>query len=248
MKFCFFSDIHGNGYAFDVFLKEMEEKKPDRIIFGGDFAGYYYDGDRIISKMRELHFQCILGNHDKLLLELLEQKRTLKQLVPHYGNSYKLLSESISRENEAFLRKLPEHLVLEEDGLRLGFFHGSPREFLNDRIYPDTEITDKEELALFEQYDYVFCGHTHHKLVKRFGETLLINPGSAGQQRDGEGTSYVLFDTKAQKWELVSFGYDRESLAADIDRIDGEDAERSRRLKEVLYRKSVKHEKERKDT
>lgn len=240
MRLCFFSDIHGNGYAFDAFLREMEVKKPDRVIFGGDFAGYYYDGDRIISKMRELDFWCILGNHDKMLLEVLEKKRTLEKLIPRYGNSYALLSEGLSRENEAFLRGLPEYLEWEENGLRLGFFHGSPREFLNDRIYPDTEITDKEELALFERYDYVFCGHTHHKLVKRFGKTLLINPGSAGQQRDGEGTSYVLFDTKTQEWEMVSFDFDRESLAEDIDRLDGEDAERCGRLKEVLYRKSVK--------
>ncbi len=238
MRLCFFSDIHGNGYAFDAFLKEMEEKKPERIIFGGDFAGYYYDGDRIISQMREMGIFCILGNHDKMFLELLDKKRTLEQLVPRYGNSYIRLSGGIGKENEAFLRELPEYLEMEADGLKLGFFHGSPRDFLHDRIYPDTEITGKEELAPFQKYDYVFCGHTHHKLVKRLGKTVLINPGSAGQQRDGKGASYVLFDTVKEQWEICSFSYDRESLAADIERFDGEDKERSRRLKEVLFRKS----------
>lgn len=237
MRLCFFSDIHGNGYAFDVFLKEMKEKKPDRIVFGGDFAGYYYDSDRIISQMREMGIFCILGNHDRMFLELLDHKRDLRQLVSRYGNSYPRLSERIGKENEAFLRELPEYLEMESDGLRLGFFHGSPRNFLNDRIYPDTQITEREELALFEKYDYVFCGHTHHKLVKRLGKTVLINPGSAGQQRDGKGTSYVLFDTKKEQWEICSFAYDRERLAADIDEMDGEDEERSRRLKEVLFRK-----------
>ena len=238
MRLCFFSDIHGNGYAFDAFLKEMEEKKPERIIFGGDFAGYYYDGDRIISQMREMGIFCILGNHDKMFLELLDKKRTLEQLVPRYGNSYIRLSGGIGKENEAFLRELPEYLEMEADGLKLGFFHGSPRNFLNDRIYPDTEITRKEELTSFQKYDYVFCGHTHHKLVKRLGKTVLINPGSAGQQRDGKGASYALFDTVKEQWEICSFSYDRESLAADIERFDGEDKERSRRLKEVLFRKS----------
>lgn len=236
MRICFFSDIHGNGYAFDAFLKEMEKKRPDQIIFGGDFAGYYYESDCIISKIRELGFPCIMGNHDRMFLELLEKKRTPEQLVPRYGNSYLKLKEEIRKENVEFLRKLPDFYEMEADGLKLGFFHGSPRNFLNDRIYPDTEITDPEELALFEKYDYVFCGHTHHKLVKRFGKTVLINPGSAGQQRDGKGTSYVLFDTKKQKWEFASFAYDRDSLAADIDLFDPEDEERNRRLKEVLYR------------
>ncbi len=74
--------------------------------------------------------------------------------------------------------------------------------------------------------------------MKRLGKTVLINPGSAGQQRDGKGASYVLFDTVKEQWEICSFSYDRESLAADIERFDGEDKERSRRLKEVLFRKS----------
>ena len=238
MKICFFSDIHGNGYAFDAFLKEMEKQKPDKIIFGGDFAGYYYDADRIISKMRELRFICVLGNHDKMLLELLDGERTAEPLIERYGSSYKKLAEEIQKENDKFLRELPLHYEMDADGLKLGFFHGSPRDYQNDRIYPDTEITDKEELKLFGKYDYVFSGHTHHKLIKQFGKTTLINPGSAGQQRDGKGTSYVLFDTKLREWEICSFAYDIESLERDIDIFEGGNEAGKVKLKEVLRREA----------
>ena len=238
MKICFFSDIHGNGYAFDAFLKEMEGRKPDKIIFGGDYAGYYYDADRIISKMRELRFTCVLGNHDKMLLEVLDGERDLSPLTERYGSSYEMLVSKLLKENEQFLRSLPLFYEMEADGVKLGFFHGSPRDFLNDRIYPDTEITDSTEIALFEKYDYVFSGHTHHKLVKQFGKTILINPGSAGQQRDGEGTSYVLFDTEKREWEICSFPYDIDSLEQDIDRLETEKEERKKKLKEVLRRKA----------
>lgn len=236
MKICFFSDIHGNGYAFDAFLKEMERQKPDKIIFGGDFAGYYYDADRIISKMRELRFICVLGNHDEMLLELLDGKKEAEPLIERYGSSYKMLTEKLQKENEMFLRGLPRFYEMEADGLKMGFFHGSPRDYLSDRIYPDTEITDSTELSLFEKYDYVFSGHTHHKLVKQFGKTVLINPGSAGQQRDGKGTSYVLFDTKAREWEIFSFAYDIDSLEQEIDRLEEGHEERKKKLKEVLRR------------
>ena len=238
MKICFFSDIHGNGYAFDAFLKEMEGRKPDKIIFGGDYAGYYYDADRIISKMRELRFTCVLGNHDKMLLEVLDGERDLSPLTERYGSSYEMLVSKLLKENEQFLRSLPLFYEMEADGVKLGFFHGSPRDFLNDRIYPDTEITDSTEIALFEKYDYVFSGHTHHKLVKQFGKTILINPGSAGQQRDGKGTSYVLFDTEKREWEICSFPYDIDSLEQDIDRLEPEKEERKKKLKEVLRRKA----------
>lgn len=238
MKICFFSDIHGNGYAFDAFLKEMERRKPDKIIFGGDFAGYYYDADRIISKMRELRFTCVLGNHDKMLLEVLDGERDLSPLTERYGSSYEMLVRKLLKENEQFLRSLPLFYEMEADGVKLGFFHGSPRDFLNDRIYPDTEITDNTEIALFEKYDYVFSGHTHHKLVKQFGKTIVINPGSAGQQRDGKGTSYVLFDTEKREWEICSFPYDIDSLEADIDSLETESEDRKKKLKEVLRRKA----------
>ncbi len=238
MKICFFSDIHGNGYAFDAFLKEMERRKPDKIIFGGDYAGYYYDADRIISKMRELRFTCVLGNHDKMLLEVLDGERDLSPLTERYGSSYEMLVRKLLKENEQFLRRLPLFYEMEADGVKLGFFHGSPRDFLNDRIYPDTEITDNTEIALFEKYDYVFSGHTHHKLVKQFGKTILINPGSAGQQRDGKGTSYVLFDTEKREWEICSFPYDIDSLEADIDSLETENEDRKKKLKEVLRRKA----------
>lgn len=239
MKICFFSDIHGNGYAFDAFLKEMERCKPDKIIFGGDFAGYYYDADRIISKMRELRFTCVLGNHDKMLLELLDGERKAEPLIERYGSSYERLACNIQKENEQFLRQLPLFYEMEADGVKLGFFHGSPRDYQNDRIYPDTEITDSAELALFEKYDYVFSGHTHHKLVKQFGKTILINPGSAGQQRDGKGTSYALFDTGLRVWEICAFPYDVESLEQDVDRLEGEHEDGKKRLKEVLRRQAA---------
>ena len=236
MIICFFSDIHGNGYAFDSFLEEMERRKPDQIIFGGDFAGYYYDADRIISKMRELRFPCVLGNHDKMLLEVLDGKRDVTPLTVRYGSSYEWLVKKLSKENEQFLRRLPLYHEMKADGLKLGFFHGSPRDYQNDRIYPDTEITEDKDVALFEKYDYVFCGHTHHKLVKQVGKTMLINPGSAGQQRDGKGTSYVLFDTEKKEWEICSFPYDIERLEQDIDRLEKEEGKK--KLKEVLRREA----------
>lgn len=242
MKLCFFSDIHGNGYAFDAFLREMEKKKPDKIIFGGDFAGYYYDANRIISKVRELGFSCIQGNHDKLLIELAEGKRNPEELAARYGNSYKRALLEITEENIRFLKEQPFFYEMEADGLRLGFFHGSPRNWQNDRIYPDTEITDETELALFEKYDVVFCGHTHHKLIKQIGTTLLVNGGSAGQQRDGKGTSYALFDTQRKRVEIHSFAYEKEKLLSDIDRIQTENEPMRERLKEVINRKVKKDE------
>lgn len=118
--------------------------------------------------------------------------------------------------------------------MHLAFVHGSLDDPLNGRIYPDTEINDYRK---YEGLDYVFMGHTHHKMKKVLpGGTILINPGSIGQQRDGKGCSYVIFDTVKRTDILYNVDYNREYLAADIEAHD-ESAEMREKLLEVLYRK-----------
>lgn len=239
MKICFFSDIHGNGSAFQAFERRMEQERPDQIIFGGDFFGYYYDALEILHKMQALQYTCIRGNHDQMLLDckkdlsILHQIQALSRLVGRYGHSYQQVFDQIGQEEMDFLEQLPDHREMLVDGIRIGFFHGSPRDPLQDRIYPDTVVQD---VSAFKPYDYVFCGHTHHKLVRKIGETWLINPGSAGQQRDGKGTSYVIFDTEKRVFRIQSFSYDCSRVERQIEEYEKEAPDMARKLKEVLHR------------
>ncbi len=243
MKICFFSDIHGNGSAFHAFVKRMEIEQPDKIIFGGDFFGYYYDALEILHEMQELQYTCIRGNHDQMMLDckedpsILHQTHDLSRLEGRYGSSYQQAFQQISKEDLDFLHDLPEKLEMMVDRIKIGFFHGSPRNPLLDRIYPDTVI---EDTSAFEPYDYVFCGHTHHKLVKQIGHTWLINPGSAGQQRDGKGTSYVVFDTQKRIFRIQSFAYDCKVVEQQIEEYEKNTPDMARKLKEVLYRQNVR--------
>lgn len=241
MRICFFSDIHGNGSAFRAFVKRMELERPDKIIFGGDFFGYYYDALEILHEMQELRYTCIRGNHDQMMLEckedpsILHQIHDLNRLVCRYGSGYQQDFEQIKKEDLEFLHGLTDRVEMTVDGLRIGFFHGSPREPLLDRIYPDTVI---EDTNAFEAYNYVFCGHTHHKLIKQVGHTWLINPGSAGQQRDGKGTSYVIFDTERRVFRIQSFAYDCITVEYQIDKYEKDTPDMAKKLKEVLYRRA----------
>jgi len=240
MRICFFTDIHGNGAAFRAFRECMEVEQPDKIIFGGDFCGYYYDAIEIMRQVQELGYICIRGNHDQMFLDCKEnpnvscQISQLADLIRRYGNGYRRLFNQISENELEFLRSLPLKAELEADGLQIGFFHGSPRDLLSDRIYPDLVI---EDVTAFSGYDYMFLGHTHHKLVKRIGGSWIINPGSAGQQRDGKGTSYIIFDTRKRLFKIVSFSYDRDIVARQIDLYEAGNPEMKHKLKEVLYRK-----------
>lgn len=232
MKYVFFSDIHGNYYALEKFLVELELIGPDKCFFLGDIFGYYYDQNAIINALRNRQdLICLLGNHDKYFLDILENKICPDTLISKYGNSYKDIVSKISLNNIEFVKNLPQELEIRSEGLKIGLFHGTPDNPLNGRLYPDTIIQDPE---VYKKYDYVILGHTHHKHVRKLGTTTIINPGSLGQQRDGKGCSYVILILPEGIVEYRQINFDIDKLVFDIHKNDGYNDN----LISVLYRKS----------
>lgn len=233
MKIIFFSDVHGNRYAVDQFFKEIENTVYDKVIFGGDVFGYYYEQEYILSLLQKKNVHCLLGNHDRMFLDLIEGKANENLLIKKYGNSYKDIRMKISQKNINFLYSLQSRYNMEADGLKLAFVHGSVDDALNGRIYPDTKI---ESNIGYERYDFVFAGHTHHKMIKKLRNgCTIINAGSIGQQRDGKGCSYVTFDTAEKSWSFKVCDYQIERLLGDICERE-ETEEMKERLSEVLIR------------
>lgn len=85
--------------------------------------------------------------------------------------------------------------------------------------------------------DFAFLGHTHHQIIKYTHGCTIVNPGSAGQQRDGKGCKYVLFDTSTRQIAFKVIEYNKDSLVDDINRNDS--GKMKEKLIEVLYRSSA---------
>nr|AKQ03480.1 phosphodiesterase [uncultured Microgenomates bacterium Rifle_16ft_4_minimus_38077] len=62
-----------------------------------------------------------------------------------------------------------------------------------------------ELLAKSGEYDAVFYGHTHVSENKKFGRTLLLNPGSVCGIIDGKPAkaSYAIYDTKTNSANII---------------------------------------------
>lgn len=238
MRILFFSDAHGNQYSVRELFTKLPFEKPDLTVFGGDIFGYYYGQTEIIEMLRREGCTCLLGNHDRFFLDLIDGKIREDYLVDRYGSSYKDVESRFCRDDICFLRSLRSRFDLVADGLRLSFVHGSITDPLNGRIYPDTQIADLEP---YSEVDFVFMGHTHHKLTATLPNgTVLLNPGSIGQQRDGKGCTYGVFDTETKEWMIKEVLFDKEQLIMEI-RQHHETEEMERRLTEVLFRERRKH-------
>lgn len=230
MRIGIFSDIHGNIYAFNKIFDSMKKKSIDLHIFCGDVCGYYYYQNEIIDILRELkHLYCVLGNHDKMFLDIMENKLTDELNTDKYGKANPLLKSKISRKNLTFLRSLPEKQIINIAGFKCAAFHGSPWDYLDEYVYPTDSLIKFKSL----EYEYVFLGHTHYSMDKRADNIRIINPGSSGQPRDGRPPGYAILDLPSQHLEFINIEYDPQPLVRDILNYD----ECNSYLIEVLFRK-----------
>ncbi|MCS6131033.1 YfcE family phosphodiesterase [Clostridium botulinum] len=230
MRVAVFSDVHGNIYSFKNILNSMKKSGIEQYIFCGDICGYYYHQNEIIELFKGLkNFICVMGNHDKKIITLLEQKESIiKKDIAEYGSSYSLLLKNITNENKEYLQNLSIKYEGIIDNRKIGVFHGSPFNFLEEYVYPTDSLNNFKKL----EYDIVFLGHTHYSMYKKLHNVIVVNPGSCGQPRDGKLPSYAIWETTTNEVEIKYVEYNPTELVNDINRYD----KSNKYLIDILYR------------
>lgn len=188
MKLAILSDIHGNKLAFDRILADISSYNPEELYFLGDAVNYYPDCNEVVDSLKRYNIRCIKGNHDFMITENLNVSENAAMV---YG--LKNTKQELSQQNSDFLDKLPTSMDIEIDSVKIHLVHGSPFNKLEGYLYPDSDLSGLESL----NYNFIFCGHTHRAMVRKAGNIIVANPGSAGMPRDiGDEASYILFDTE----------------------------------------------------
>jgi len=229
MKICIFSDIHGNGPAFRVAYDMIISEKADINIFLGDLCGYYYDQKEIFNMLQAIpNLTSLKGNHDIIYLRIIINKdEDLRQTyLKKYGNSMESLLVQNTEELNQWLSDLPESYIHDDSGL--AFYHGSPWDFLDGYVYPDTPL----EKFLNYPASFFFLGHTHYPMVKTINNKMIVNPGSLGQPRHGGWPTYALIEYPSKRVVFREVHYNKSILLSRIDELDSN----SKYLKEVILR------------
>lgn len=212
MKIGIFGDIHGNRLAFEKIHTQLKNESCDLHIFLGDVCGYYYQQNDIIEMLRNIpHLHAVIGNHDAAFLEALDNEPLLKDYSEHFGRSFELLKDNITDANLQFLKSLPREILLPSHNIAA--YHGSPWKPLSEYIYPDSPLDRFDELP----FDIVFLGHTHYPMDRKSFTVRVINPGSAGQPRDGGWPSYAVYDTETKIAEIKRVPYDVSTMIHDVE-------------------------------
>lgn len=228
MKLCIFSDIHGNGAAFEAAYPLILRESADLNIFLGDLCGYYFEELAIWEKLRVMpRLVALKGNHDEMFLRAFRGDEVARTAYrQRYGSS---LENFLTKDIEsmiAWMGKLASEFSDTET--RLLCCHGSPRDSLKEYVYPTTSLEPYSE----GDFDICVMGHTHHVMARANGKSSFVNAGSIGQPRDGKLPVYVIITTETRKIEFKHFYYDTSIVLRSINAMGGNPAY----LTEVILR------------
>jgi predicted phosphodiesterase len=177
VRIALISDLHGNLFALDAVLRELEHEEFDHLVCLGDVA----DGPQpceALERVRRLGCPVIMGNWDAAFLHGMPD--------PHDEVSQKLAdigafwADKLSPDQRAFVATFVPTLELPlDDGGHVLFFHGSPRSY-DEWIFAETPDAEVEGMLEGREARVLVGGHTHLQLIRRLESGMFVNPGSVG--------------------------------------------------------------------
>jgi diadenosine tetraphosphatase ApaH/serine/threonine PP2A family protein phosphatase len=216
------SDIHSNLEAFEAVLADIASQGITEVYCLGDVIGYGPNPRECIDLAMKCDI-CLLGNHDQAALFDPEGFNTGAERAIFWTRD-QLEQPGEKPEEQAkrwdFLGELPRNH--REDGLL--FVHGSPRNPLNEYVFPEDVYNRRKMEKIFSLVErYCFQGHTHvpgvfteglqfftpeelHYQYRLGDEKMMMNVGSVGQPRDCDPRAcYVVLEDEVATYRRVEY-------------------------------------------
>jgi predicted phosphodiesterase len=178
MRVGFISDIHGNLLALEAVLADLRRHDVDRIVCLGDVC-FGPQVPECLAQVRELGCPVILGNWDSWSIDgFPPADDPVGIMLYEIGRWW---AGHLTDDDQAFVRTFVPTLELSlENGSNALCFHGSPRSF-SDWIFATTPDDDVGKMFGGQLPQLLIGGHTHLQMLRRFGQSVIVNPGSVGQ-------------------------------------------------------------------
>lgn len=244
MKYAIFADVHGNAPALRLAMEDARKQGAKGFWFAGDYCVRAPWPEDVIDLLRGAeNARIVRGNEEKYLH--LPEGDDAQFAISRYA------AKHMSPRSVAWVDSLPARLDFCCEGVDIHMAHSSEefignaemRDFRTRMLvmrYPDGPITHeyflndvRTTLAKNEDFQqhvrqmlggvYIF-GHTHSQWHARFGDVLLINPGSCGQPVDCMefGAPYTLLTVENGSCTVEErrVKYDVEALIAAVQQTD----------------------------
>jgi protein phosphatase len=209
MKALIVSDIHANLEA----LSSIPETY-DELWVLGDLVDYGPDPAAVIDFVRSHAAVVVKGNHDEAVASG-KDPRCSPDFREMARATMAFTRASLSAADLEYLARLPETMERTVDGTRFFFCHAAPSDPLYKYLPSDSEQWEEEVERVGA--DVLMAGHTHRPFVRCIGNSVVVNPGSLGQPKQGTPQAcYAIWDSGV---ELRTFDYAVNKTVAKIERM-----------------------------
>ena len=214
MKILVISDVHGNLEA----LNEVLKVPHDIVVFAGDIVDYGPRPAECIEKIRGAAFKTVRGNHDNAVA--FNTDCGCSPAMHKFSViSREYTKKVVNKEQVEFLQKLPLKETFQIDRKTFFLVHASNSNPLFKYLKPG-KTSEEEFKKEFDSIktDFIIYGHTHIPLIlKGVTNSIIINPGSVGQPRDGDPrASCAVIDTEKNCVEIKRIEYNIEKVEKQI--------------------------------
>lgn len=208
MLYAVLSDIHGNLFALESVVRDMQSFDISSVILLGDLIDYGMQSNEAVRFLRDsfdYDISCnIWGNHERAIM-LADFERFSS---PRGEQCAKHTAQLLADDVKLFLDTRMTHegkLEFTLDDKKCLAVHASLDDVFWKAVMPENVRGD------YKDFDIVFSGHSHYPhAFAKFYETcdpkrrnkhaaLFVNPGSVGQPRNHDPQAqYAIFDSQTQ--------------------------------------------------
>ncbi|PZA08406.1 MULTISPECIES: metallophosphoesterase [unclassified Meiothermus] len=211
MRIAVFSDVHGNRFALEAVLEDIQSHHPDALVNLGDQVWGAADPAGAWRLQQSLGAITVRGNTDEFLsktgpyAELADWlKGQLEPEAPQRLRGFPVTAEVAEGEvvvAHGSLHNPSEALFLRFEGGQS--YNASPREML-------------EQARAFPKARVIVVGHTHREMLQVLEGITFVNAGPVSRQFDGLPLArWVLLEKRGSGWTVAfrRVEYDVEAAA-----------------------------------
>jgi len=215
MKIAVFGDVHGNRFALEAVVADIERHSPDawvnlgdQVFGGADPAGAWELQQQLKARYSVLE---VRGNTDERLGEAITEATEKRGML-------EWLHQTLPEGTGTSVAALPTKVTLANDAVLAA--HGTPDSawtylLLDGKTWASDALV-LERLGDIGDARVVVVGHSHQEHLRQIGPLTVVNVGAVSRQKDGSPLArWVLLEGEGDVWSVTfrRVAYDVESAA-----------------------------------
>lgn len=213
-RIAFLTDIHSNLHGLDAVLREVRAATPDLILVGGDLTFKFGYPRETMELLATIDYQAVKGNTDIYVTDW-AAPGAWPHWLPAWGADHaRWTRQQLGATHAATIAALPEQRTITVAGAPGGaadllLTHGVPGNPFIGIHHPPGPANHHPAWALTDdalaghlrdtRAGLILTGHTHIPLVRRWRDTLIVNPGAVAH------IWHPTPDAHLARWALLTY-------------------------------------------